>query len=285
MVNLVGLVMRRVSMIGVYGVYGESMFMGDNDMSNGSGVVIVGFGGGGLAAVCWVGVLGGAGLLCFLSLFRPIRRSCRSCCRRLYCGVVGVVGEVLLWAICVGLLSGCCGSVGDGECCRLVHPCHRCGGKSCRFARLCLRGGIVVVAVVDVAIVSLAVCAICAVTHSGDGVGGFAGSAHRCPPGVRLPITVILLLGGGSNGGAFVAALNSAKPFASAVIIALFIVMGVVGVFAGDGVGGIAGAAHKSSSGDWSGCAGALALFAELTISSQFIASGRLSSGLPWCCR
>ena len=52
--------MCRVSMIGVYGVVGVSVFMGDRDISNKVGVVRVVVIIGVLAAVCWVGVLGGA---------------------------------------------------------------------------------------------------------------------------------------------------------------------------------------------------------------------------------
>ena len=90
MVNLLGFVICRVSMIGVHGVVCGSMFMGDSDISKGGGVFWIGVGVGGLAAGCWAGVVGGAGLPRLLNLFRRRRRSCRSCCRRRYCGVVGV---------------------------------------------------------------------------------------------------------------------------------------------------------------------------------------------------
>ena len=78
LVSSVGLVIWRVSMMGVYEVAGESVLMGDRVMSKVGCVVGVGFEGRGLAAVCCVGVLGGAGLRCFLRLFRLRSRSWRS---------------------------------------------------------------------------------------------------------------------------------------------------------------------------------------------------------------
>ena len=95
-VRLVGFVICRVSMMGVHGVVCGSMLMGDSVISKGGGVFWIGVGAGGLAASCWAGVLVGAGLLCFLNLFRRRRRSCRNCCRRRYCGVVVGAGSVFL---------------------------------------------------------------------------------------------------------------------------------------------------------------------------------------------
>ena len=71
------------------------MLMGDSVMSKGGGVFWIGVGVVGLVAGCWAGVVGGAGLPRFLNLFRLRSRSCRSCCSRRYCGVVGV-GSVSL---------------------------------------------------------------------------------------------------------------------------------------------------------------------------------------------
>ena len=66
--------------------------MGDMDVMNGvcESDVCVGFGW--LAAGCCFGDLCGAGLPFDLNLFLLMSRSCRSCCMRRYCGVVGVRG-------------------------------------------------------------------------------------------------------------------------------------------------------------------------------------------------
>lgn len=70
----------------------ECVLMGDIDTLNGVWGRGVSVGLGWLAALGCVGGLGGAGLLCFLNLFRLMSRSCLSCCMRWYCGVVGVGG-------------------------------------------------------------------------------------------------------------------------------------------------------------------------------------------------
>jgi hypothetical protein len=79
LVSLFGLVICSVSMMGVYGVLGECMLMGDKDISKMGWVVRVWFGTGELAAFWCIGVFAGvAGLLCFLNLFRLSSRSWRN---------------------------------------------------------------------------------------------------------------------------------------------------------------------------------------------------------------
>ena len=89
-------------MIGVHGVVGECMLIGVRDKSNKGWLVRVCFGVSGLAAVCCVGGLGGAGLLCFLNLLRLRSRSCRSCCSRRYCGVLVLRGGAVSLAVSCG---------------------------------------------------------------------------------------------------------------------------------------------------------------------------------------
>ena len=111
-------------------------------------------------------------------------------------------------------------------------------------------------------------------------MGGIAGSAHRWPPGVSLSVTAFALF----CGEVVVLVLRSARPLLRALARASLIDM--TGLLAGEGVGGNAGAAHNSSSSLVGWSAGVVvAMFAEFTISFQFIANGKFLSGSPWFAR
>ena len=185
--------MCRVSMIGVHGELGECMLIGVIDKLKREGLVRLGLGVYWLAAVDCVGGLGGAGLLCFLSLLRLSSRSCRSCCNRRYCGVavVELGGGTASSAIS--------GAVQHWDWWRLVGPRHCCGVNSCLFARLCFCfcfccGLVVVVVVVGVVVVISFV--------SGVGEGGTHGWAHS--DSFLLVVCVVVgvaFVGGVGEGG------------------------------------------------------------------------------------
>lgn len=173
----------------------------------------------------------------------------------------------------------CCGVViGEGG--RLLaRPRRGCIGKSCRFVRFGLRGGLAVVGgfvVVGVVLAGVVLAVVCGVV-----VGGIAGAAHSVPPGVRSHIGVGV---GGIAGSAHKVppgVLSPSSAALSSVVGALAIVVGSVGVFACIGVGGVSGFGFRLSVEVAAAGVEASALFADLTIPSQLIAKGKLSSGLP----
>ena len=187
-----------------------------------------------------------------------------------------------------GLLLVCCGmAVGEGG--RLFAcPRRGCVGKSCRFVRFVrfsFCGGLVVV-VSSVVLGGFVVVVVVFVEACGESVGGIAGSAHSVPPGVRSYVGVGV---GGIAGSAHKVppgVLSSLLSLlASSVVGALIVVVVSAGTFACIGVGGVNGFGLWLSLEVAAAEVEAPVLFAELTILSQFIARGRLSSGLPWCSR
>ena len=169
------------------GVYDRGAWSGRRMYVYWCWLVRVCFGVSGLAAVCCVGGLGGAGLLCFLNLLRLRSRSCRSCCSRRYCGVLVLRGGVVSLAVSCGgrLLFALCSSERDGGCCRLLQPRHCCGVKSCRCAHLCFSFGFGLVIVVVVVGVTVWVVLMGVSFAVGDvGEGGMHDSDHNSLSGV-----------------------------------------------------------------------------------------------------
>ena len=158
-------------------------------------------------------------------------------------------------------------------------------GRFVRFVRFSFCGGLVVV-VSSVVLGGFVVVVVVFAEACGESVGGIAGSAHSVPPGVRSHVGVGV---GGIAGSAHKVppgVLSSLLSLlASSVVGALIVVVVSAGTFACIGVGGVNGFGLWLSLEVAAAEVEAPVLFAELTILSQFIARGRLSSGLPWCSR